>query len=120
MKLAIVGSRSFNNYEVLKQNIDLRNITCIISGGARGADTLAERLAHDNGLDYIEFLPDWEKNGKSAGFLRNVDIIQNADMVVAFWDGSSKGTKHSISLAKKYGKPLKIVYIVPDVFEWIE
>lgn len=113
MKLAVVGSRNFNDYELLKSKLDSihkrKPITCIVSGGAKGADSLSERWAKENGIETLIFIPDWNKHGKRAGFLRNDDIIQNSDNVVACWDGISKGTKHSISLAEKYKKPLLIV-----------
>lgn len=114
MKVAVVGSRSFNDYELLKSKLDALNekvnITHIVSGGAKGADSLAEKWAKDNKIETVVFYPDWEKYGKSAGFLRNELIIKEADIVIVFWDGSSKGTKLSIDLAIKYSKPHKIIY----------
>jgi hypothetical protein len=113
MNLAIVGTRNFNNYDLLKsiilQNYNLNDINYIVSGGARGADSLAEKFALDFGIETKIFLPDWDKYGKSAGYIRNCLIIENADIIVAFWDGQSKGTKHSIDLAAKGKKELKIV-----------
>ena len=109
MKTAIIGSRTFDNYQLLKETIAPLNPTEIVSGGAKGADSLGEQYAKENGIKTTIFLPDWKLHGKSAGFKRNVDIISNADVVVAFWDGVSKGTKHSIELAKKQGKTIIIV-----------
>ena len=107
MKLAVVGSRTFNDYDLLKNKLIQINervpITLIISGGAHGADKLAEKWAAENKIETLIFLPDWKKYGKSAGFIRNKDIIQACDAVVAFWDGKSKGTKHMIQLAHKHG-----------------
>lgn len=113
MELAVVGSRTFNNYELLKEKLDKihekRKITAIVSGGAKGADTLAEKWADEYKIPKIIFVPDWNKYGKKAGFLRNEKIIQNSEAVVAFWDGESKGTLHSINLSKKYGKPCLVI-----------
>ena len=101
-KLAVVGSRGYNNYSELKKILDnFENISIIISGGAKGPDTLTEI--------YIKLLPDWEKYGKAAGMIRNRYIIGGADYIVAFWDGKSPGTKNSIDLAKKLIKPIKII-----------
>lgn len=113
MKLAVVGSRGFNDYELLKSKLDVIHktevINCIVSGGAYGADTLAEKWAKENNVQTLIFLPDWNKYGKSAGFIRNELIVQNCDTVMAFWDGKSRGTKLTIELAKKYVLPIIIV-----------
>jgi len=113
MKLAVVGSRGFNDYDLLKSKLNAihlrKPITCIVSGGAKGADSLGEKWAKENGIETLIFIPDWDKYGKKAGFLRNEDIIKNSDAVVAIWDEVSKGTAHSISLAKKYNKSCLVV-----------
>jgi hypothetical protein len=83
--------------------------TIIISGGARGVDTVATMTACFRNLKFEIFYPDWKRYGKSAGFIRNEQIVKAADKVVAFWDGKSKGTAHSIKLAKQYGKPIEII-----------
>jgi hypothetical protein len=117
MKLAIIGSRDFDNYELLKKEVDIfliemdSDLDTIVSGGARGADSLGERYARENRINTLVFLPEWDKYGKKAGFLRNIDIIKNSDAVIAFWDGNSPGTKSSIDLSKNQNKLLKIVYI---------
>jgi len=114
MKLAVVGSRNFNDYPLMKKYLDkihsIEPITLIVSGGALGADTYAECWAEDNKVNRKIFKPEWNKYGKKAGFLRNVTIIENSNKVIAFWDGKSRGTKHSIDLAKKQDKKCKIVY----------
>lgn len=108
MKLAVVGSRTFNDYKILKEKLNQIHervpITLIISGGARGADSLAEQWAKENKIETLIFYPDWNKYGKKAGYLRNEQIIQACDAVVAFWDGKSKGTEMDINLAEKYKK----------------
>ncbi len=115
MKLAIIGSRVATDYEVLKNGFlnyfSHRDITTIVSGGARGADTLGKTLAHNLHYTYLEFLPDWDGLGKKAGFIRNEQIINACDEVLALWDGVSKGTAHSLSLAKKAKKNTVIIYV---------
>lgn len=109
MKVAVVGSRNFSNYELLKDTLSQYNITTIVSGGAIGADRLAERYARENNIDTKIYYPDW-KLGKGAGLMRNTQIIQDSDMVIAFWDGTSRGTHDSIKKAKAHNKECKIVY----------
>jgi hypothetical protein len=112
VNLSVIGSRSFNDYDLLSKTLtDLiseynLNIVKFVSGGAKGADILGEKWADNNNIEKLIFLPDWKKFGKKAGFIRNEDIIANSDIVVSFWDGSSKGTKHSMGLAKKQNKKL--------------
>lgn len=112
--LAIVGSRGFSNYDMLKQKINgyicsEYNISKIISGGANGADKLGERFADEFGIEKQILYADWKQFGKKAGYLRNVDIVNACDIIIAFWDGISKGTKHSIDLAKANNKKLIII-----------
>ena len=110
MKLAIIGSRTFTDYELLKEHVSkIDNITEIISGGASGADKLGARYAQENNIVLTEFFPNWKVFGKQAGFIRNRDIIANCDSAIAFWDGKSKGTKNSIELAYKMKKSIKII-----------
>lgn len=110
MKLAIVGSRNINDYQILEAAIKEYNLipTSIVSGGADGVDTLAFRYAKQNNIPIVVFKPDWRKYGKSAGFKRNIQIVESSDVVLAIWDGKSKGTKHSIDLANKAKKLLFI------------
>ena len=109
MKVAVVGSRGFSDYKLLSETLDKIKITLIISGSAKGADTLGEQYAKENGIETKIFLPDWEKHGKAAGMLRTTDIINESEVVIAFWDGSSKGTLDSINKAKKLNKKLIII-----------
>jgi len=110
LKLAVVGSRSFDDYELVKKFLDAYKAQTpeliLVSGGASGADSLAERYAEENNLQIIVFKPDWKKYGKTAGFLRNTTIIEEADEVIAFWDGESHGTLDSMKKTKKLNKPL--------------
>lgn len=108
IKLAIVGSRTFNNYQTFIEILNIiktkYKINTIISGGARGADSFAEAYADRYKINKLIFPADWKKYGKKAGFLRNVDIIKNCDVCLAFWDGESHGTKHDIDLCEQYNK----------------
>lgn len=110
MKVAIVGSRDFpSQQKVIDYVNQLSAHAQIISGGARGVDTWAEQAARKRGLNVTVFPAEWDRHGKVAGFLRNHDIVKYADRVVAFWDGKSRGTQHTMSLAKINGKPLEVI-----------
>ena len=108
-KVAVIGSRTFDNYKLLKETLDSLKIDLIVSGGAKGADSLAEQYAKENGIETIIHQAEWEKFGRKAGPIRNEYIIRDSDIVVAFWNGKSTGTYHSINLAKKAGKELLII-----------
>jgi hypothetical protein len=110
MKVAVIGGREFNDYDRLKRILDLYPITTIVSGGARGADSLGERYADEKGLKKEIYKPDWDLFGKTAGFMRNTTIVENSNMVVAFWDGESKGTKDSLDKAHNLKKTTLVVY----------
>jgi len=111
MRLATVGGRDFDNYSLVKYWCDaFRYNLHIISGGAKGADSLGKKYASERFLPYSEYPAEWSKYGKSAGFLRNQTIVDNCDMVLAFWDGKSRGTADTISKAKKGKKPTFIVF----------
>ena len=109
MKVAVIGSRGFDDYVLLKETLSKIEITLLISGGARGADSLGERYANENNIPKKIFYSEWDKHGKAAGFLRNTDIINEADIIIAFWDGVSNGTKDSITKAKKQNKQIIII-----------
>jgi phosphoribosylpyrophosphate synthetase len=117
--LAIIGSRSFHNYTYAKKEIlkiiqdNKIPITKIISGGASGADKIAEIFASKFNIPIEVLSADWSK-GKQSGVIRNTDIINKSDYVIAFWDGTSKGTLDSINKAKKLNKKLFIVKISPE------
>lgn len=113
ISLAVVGSRTFTNYELLKDTLTKicqdMHVKQIVSGGAIGADSLARRFAIENHIPILELKPDWKKFGKAAGMLRNTDIIKQSDIVVAFWDHVSPGTRDSINKAKQMGKQCHVV-----------
>ncbi|WP_395809291.1 DUF2493 domain-containing protein [Daejeonella sp.] len=111
MKLAVIGSRTLTNRELVHKKLEeLKDeIELMVSGGAKGADLLAQKWAEENNVATKIFKPEWEKYGKSAGILRNRKIIESCDYCIAFWDGISKGTKSSIDFCVKMNKPYLIV-----------
>ena len=109
MKLAIIGSRA-----ITKINLDhyiREKPDCIISGGAKGIDTLAWEWAVENHIEIIVHRPDYNKDGRWAALRRNDVIIRESDKIIAFWNGKSRGTKYVIDNAKKLGKPVEIIMI---------
>jgi len=115
MKVAIIGSRSFTNIDLMTEHLNKLHIDGIISGGAKGADTLAHNFAIENHIPLTEFKPDWARYGRGAGIVRNKQIIDSADYILAFWDGHSKGTQSSINYAKKNDKPIKVIVFTPII-----
>ncbi len=116
-KLAIIGSRNFTDYALLCEEMaKLPKPTVIVSGGAKGADTLGKKYADDNGIETKIFPAIWHPQGedgpmdKGAGMKRNTDIIKEATAVLAFWDGDSTGTIDSINKSVMFKKHVKVVY----------
>lgn len=112
MRTIIAGSRSFNNMGNLLYSLGKIpwRLTEIVSGGARGADKLGERLAKEESINLKVFPADWDKYGKSAGYIRNAEMAEYADALIAFWDGKSKGTKNMIETAAKKGLYVKVFF----------
>lgn len=115
-KIIIAGGRDFMDYNLLKEKtnkiLQEKKVThkiVIISGCARGADTLGLRYASENAFDVEEYPADWNKYGKKAGYVRNVEMAENADALIAFWDGKSKGTKHMIDIATERNLPIRVI-----------
>ena len=136
VNIAIVGSREFNDYDDLKEQLcefifDIKyeggndgdwtpvyynrydNVK-VISGGARGADTLAEKFADEFNFEKIIFKPDWDLYGRRAGFVRNVKIVDACDVLFAFQINKSKGTQHSIDLAREKNKEVYVFEVKED------
>lgn len=114
----VAGSRSFSDrllmYDKLDYYLQKQDNVLIIHGGANGTDKCAVMYAKERGIKTKVFLPDWDKYGKKAGILRNIEMFKYASQFqnrgcVVFWDGKSKGTKNGIELAEKYNVPLRIV-----------
>ena len=106
MKVAIIGSRGLA-VEDFSPYLP-KGVTEIVSGGALGIDRCARRYAQAHSIKLTEFLPDYEQFGKGAPLKRNLTIIEHSDLVLAFWDGRSRGTQFVIDQCKKTGKPIKI------------
>ena len=107
MKLAVIGSRKLTNIQLDKYI--QKEVEEIVSGGAVGIDTCAAQYARRQGLKLTEFLPEYKLYGRAAPIVRNKEIVDYADKVIAFWDGSSRGTLSVIKYAEKNGKPCEVV-----------
>lgn len=107
MKLAVVGSRGFRDDKLMAAHLAAISPALVISGGARGADQMAETWARRNDVETQIFLPD-HKNYKHAYHHRNRLIAEACDKLIAFWDGRSTGTKYTIGYARRIGKPVEI------------
>lgn len=106
MRVAVIGSRGLLVNDLGNYLPD--RVVEIISGGAKGIDSYARAYALENGIRMIEFFPEYDKYGRSAPLKRNLKIIENADLVLAFWDGVSRGTEFVIDNCKQMGVPVKI------------
>ncbi len=114
MKIAVIGSRTFQDkellYKVLNELPYLPSV--IVSGGAKGADSLAECWAKSKGVELLILTPEYYKypgNPKVAPLMRNLSIVDNSDKVIVFWDGKSKGSQQAIAYANKTGKEVTII-----------
>lgn len=128
MRVAVIGGSKFKDEKRVIKTLDYyrKDITEIVSGGAKGADTFGENWANTNKVKKNIFPAKWsdlthpnavikEKNGRKydamAGMRRNTDIIENCDMVIVFWDGISPGSKDSINKARKLKIPTLLIYV---------
>lgn len=126
MKVGIVGGREFNDYDLVKITMHrlYPDATVIVSGGARGADSLGKQYADDHGLIAEIYDADWptltpgcrvginrsgKQYNKDAGHIRNTTIVENSDAIVAFWDGNSPGTRDTVKKIRATGKPLHVI-----------
>jgi len=115
-RVAVIGSRGFSDYNLFFAKIshftkNIENI-CFVSGGCKtGADNLIERYCSDNNLPILIFYPNYTEFGKSAPLKRNHQIVDNCDMLIAFWDGVSRGTKYTLDLVDEKLIPNRIVKI---------
>lgn len=121
-KVIVAGTRDFVDYEYLTEVMDEviagmmgkdggngTKAVEIVSGTARGADRLGERYGKERGYDVALFPADWDKNGRSAGYIRNWEMAQYANVCVIFWDGKSKGTKNMKDQAQKNGLDVHVI-----------
>lgn len=123
LRVIIAGGRDFNNFsllmdkciEIIKLNVEDVKCIRIISGGARGADLLGEQFANITHYELSKFPANWDLYGKSAGYCRNTEMAKfavkdgNRGLLVAFWNGKSRGTKHMFDVGKHYGLWVEIV-----------
>ena len=126
LRIIVAGSRGFKDYPLLRDTlidylevmddtdvVDNPSQVKFISGTAKGADILGEQFAYTYEYEVKRFVPDWNTYGKSAGYIRNAEMAKYASkaygVLFAFWDGKSKGTKHMIDLANKYGLEVHVV-----------
>jgi predicted Rossmann fold nucleotide-binding protein DprA/Smf involved in DNA uptake len=107
MKLLIVGSRSITDFDLSEQIPE--DVDLIISGGASGVDTLAERYADEHRISKLVLRPQYERYGRGAPLKRNETMVDLADEILVVWDGVSKGTAYTVRYAEKQGKRLRIV-----------
>ncbi len=114
LKILIAGSRDFNNVNLMRNILDkfFPEPFHLISGGAKGADKLSENYLLGREGCFKTIIPaNWDLHGKSAGYIRNKKMFEeNPNIVVVFWDGKSKGTKHTLNLAKEHQIPTLIIY----------
>lgn len=114
VKAVICGSRTITDPSLLDEIMETvkeegYEIAEVVCGGARGADTIGENWARENGIPISYFLPDWKRYGNAAGHMRNHDMVNYADIIIAMWDGQSHGTKGTIDYAMKVKKKPVIV-----------
>jgi hypothetical protein len=117
MKIIIAGSRNITDKQILGAAIAdskwFEQIDEIVSGHAKGVDQLGEGFAKEYNIPVKQFLADWDTHGKKAGYIRNIEMATYADVLLAIWDGKSKGTKHMIDYMKKLNKPV-FIYLVEN------
>lgn len=120
-RVIIAGGRDFNNYTLLERTMDrllvnIQDDITVVCGMARGADSLGEQYAKARGFQVCYFPAEWDKYGRSAGYIRNEQMAQNAEALVAFWDGQSRGTKHMINIANRNNLKVRVIRYGQDKF----
>lgn len=110
MKVAIVGSREYPHPEAVRRFVRTldRHGVVVVSGGAPGVDRIAVDEAERRGIETLVIAADWVHDGRRAGLLRNHKLVAACDRVVAFWDGHSRGTEHTITIARQAGKAVTV------------
>ena len=116
-RVIVAGTRTLRDYDLVRRTLDRylagKTEVVILSWGARGADALGERYARERGLPVERFPADWKRYGRAAGPLRNQQMAERGDALVAFWDGKSRGTRHMIECAKRKGLDVHVVLLDP-------
>ena len=120
-KVIIAGSRDFYDYDLLAEECNIilegKDDIEVVSGRAIGADMLGEMYAKDKKYPVKLFPADWNTHGKGAGFIRNGEMAKYANMLIAFWDGESKGTKHMVETAQKKGMEVYVIDIYKNLID---
>ena len=111
-RIIVAGCRTFNNYHLMRETLDKRinDFKEVVCGGARGADSLGATWAQTHSIPIKYMEADWQTHGQAAGFIRNHEMGDYADELIAFWDGKSTGTKDMIDYMQKLGKPVDVIY----------
>lgn len=116
LNIIICGTRTFLDYQTLSSVLDdfltdfNKEDICIISGGCRGTDTLALTYAKDRSISFMKFPADWKRFGKSAGLIRNFQMLEVADICFAFHDGMSRGTAHMLNISRRKNIRTEVYY----------
>ena len=114
--IALIGSKTFKDYKTLKELVEaVLNKYFIeephfVSGGEKGADTLGHNFAKNEGYPITIYYPNYSANGRAASIIRNENIVISSDIIIAFWDGESAGTKNAINIAKQHPQKVVIIY----------
>lgn len=124
MRTIIAGSRDFIDYRLLCQNMNTLDwpVTVVLCGMAKGADLLGKQWAEENNIPVEEYPAKWTELGKAAGYVRNLQMANESDALVAFWDGESRGTSHMIRIAQDKKLEHIKVFLTKDAFlsdEWV-
>jgi len=113
MKVIIAGGRDFKDYDLLCRKADYylsrQSEIEIVSGTAKGADKLGERYAEERQYPIKRFPADWGTYGKKAGYIRNTEMAEYAEALIAFWNGTSKGTEHMINIATEKNLLIRVI-----------
>jgi hypothetical protein len=114
MKVIIAGGRGFSDFQLMNSKcnevlLESGEDIEIVSGTAKGADKMGEHYASIRGFGVKQFPANWGSHGKAAGYIRNKDMADYADMLIAFWDGESKGTQHMINLARERNLTVHVI-----------
>ena len=116
VNIVICGSRHFTDYSVLSSALDdflsifQKEEICIVSGGCRGADSLALQYAQDRSISFLKYPADWKRFGKSAGIIRNFQMLEIANICFGFHDGVSRGTAQMLRISRAKGIPTEVYY----------
>jgi len=118
MRIAVIGSRSIEKIDF--DLVGARPGDVIVSGGAKGPDSLAEEAALARGIPVTVYVPDYTKYGRAAPHVRNRMIAHTCDRLVAFWDGKSRGTASTVDMARRFGKEVRVIEVRREAEEHAE